>query len=410
MLLLISRCNKQKMFLDYAHFFYPNWHISYISLAHIKIGYFCLLSSIVLKYVRLSGKNTKICSPKFKSRSHRILNYLLLYLLLLNFILIGIVNPSLLNPGPKCLKISYQNVQGLIPFKDLSLKQPSLDQTKIYELNNYINKNKPDIFILNETWLKKSIGDREVVKDDTYEVFRNDRTHTTHPPDPNDPKKFRTSGGGMLIAIRLVIQAEIKNISVRKGAEIKAIEVTIDNRKYIFCTAYRVGNLGETNHTSIVNTLKSFFKVRNPRKIFFIGDINLSTVSWPISEDKTIRSRIDKLFVDSFFELGMYQYIVQPTHIKGRTLDLLITNSKSCISNINVFPDKDICSSDHYLITFEVNAKIEYKKVPKRKILNYKKANWSSLNDDLASVNWTPILDCLEPELAWKKSNIFYLL
>ena len=37
----------------------------------------------------------------------------------------------MLNPGPNSLKICYQNVQGLIPIKDLTLKQPSLNVTKM---------------------------------------------------------------------------------------------------------------------------------------------------------------------------------------------------------------------------------------------------------------------------------------
>ena len=53
------------------------------------------------------------------------MSQLLLFLLILNFLLIGIVNPGMLNPDPGSLKICYQNVQGLIPIKDLTLKQPS---------------------------------------------------------------------------------------------------------------------------------------------------------------------------------------------------------------------------------------------------------------------------------------------
>ena len=61
---------------------------------------------------------------------------------------------------------------------------------------------------------------------------------------------------------------------------------------------------------------------------------------------------------------------------KGRTLDLVITNSSSPISNPKVYRDKDLCKSDHFLITFEVNAKVKYNKITKRNILNLKKASW----------------------------------
>ena len=267
--------------------------------------------------------------------------------MLLNFLLIGIVNPSLLNPGPKTLKISYQNVQGLIPFSQLDKSQPSLDRTKICDLNAYISVNKPDIIILNETWLKKSVQNSEVIEDPCYneKLYRNDRSQTSHPSDPLNPKKFRTNGGGVLIAIRSDIEANVKRLPIRKGAEILAIEVTIDSKKFVFCTIYRVGTLGALNHESIINSIKTFYKKRNPPKMFILGDFNLSSVSWPITEGFQISNATDKLFVDSFDELGLSQCITEPTHHKGNILDLVLTNSKPLISNLNVSQNTYIYAS-----------------------------------------------------------------
>ena len=92
-------------------------------LTHIKIGYFCLLSSIILKNISLGHATRKYHILKLgSSKLARILSQLLLFLLIINFLLIGIINPGMLNPGPGSLKICYQNVQGLIPIKDLTLK------------------------------------------------------------------------------------------------------------------------------------------------------------------------------------------------------------------------------------------------------------------------------------------------
>ena len=329
------------------------------------------------------------------------MSQMLLFILLINFLLIGIVNPSMLNPGPSSLKICYQNVQGLIPIKDLTLKQPSLNVTKICELNAYIKNNRPYVIMLNETWLKKCVDDHEIIRDKNFNIYRNDRTQASHPSDPNNPNKFRRFGGGVLIAIRSDIQADVKRLSVRKGAEILAIEVSINDKKFVFCTLYRVGNLDEPNHASIINTIKTFYKIRNPRKIFIVGDFNLSSISWPLSEVLGNGNCTEKLFIDSFDELGLDQCILGSTHNKGRTLDLLLTNSKNFITDITVFPDKYLCKSDHYLITFEVKSNVKHKKVTKRKILNFKKANWDALNNNLGNIHWDTILDCMEPEIAW---------
>ncbi len=81
---------------------------------------------------------------------------------------------------------------------------------------------------------------------------------------------------------------------MRKGAEIVAIELDIGGNKYVFCTAYRVGTLGENNHESIINSIKLFYGGRNHKKIFIVGDFNLSTASWPANEDNIVNNRIDR--------------------------------------------------------------------------------------------------------------------
>ena len=82
--------------------------------------------------------------------------------------------------------------------------------------------------MLNETWLRKSVNDHEIIKDKNFSIFRNDRTQASHPSDPKNPKKLKKFGGGVLIAIRSDVQDDIKRLSVRKGAKILAIEVSID--------------------------------------------------------------------------------------------------------------------------------------------------------------------------------------
>ena len=151
--------------------------------------------------------------------------------------------------------------------------------------------------------------------------------HGSHPSDPNNPKKFKKIGGGALIAIRSDIQADIKRLSVRKGAEILALEVSIDGKKLVFCTVYRVENLDEPNHASIMNTIKTFCKIRNP------GDFNLKSISWPRSEDMGKGNGKNKHSGDSFNGSGLEQCISGPTTIK---VELLLTNSKNFVTEINV--------------------------------------------------------------------------
>ena len=116
---------------------------------------------------------------------------------------------------------------------------------------------------------------------------------------------------------------------------------------------------------------------RNVRKIFIVGDLNLSSVNWPLNDDiHDDINRIDKLFLESFSELGLHQCVVEPTHVKGKILDILLTNYSSLVTDVKVNKLESICKSDHYPVSFKVNVSTKDKKQIKRNIYNFKKANW----------------------------------
>ena len=87
----------------------------------------------------------------------------------------------ILNPGPRTVSVNkpltvfYKDVQGLINARDLASENPPLNMTNIHELHGYLCTNKPDVVILNETWLKKSILDTEILPHN-YKIFRLDRS------------------------------------------------------------------------------------------------------------------------------------------------------------------------------------------------------------------------------------------
>ena len=191
----------------------------------------------------------------------------------------------------------------------------------------------------------------------------------------------------ILYIVYCILYIVSKRLTACKGAELVAFELTINGKKFVFCTVYRVNDLGKINHESIMNTIKTYYKDRNPRKIFIVGDFNLSGVSWPISANQDISRGIEKLFVDSFEDRGLAQCLTVQTHIKGRTLDILLTNSQSLISSLHVLEKDSICKSDHFPITFEIKTNFKTKPIPKRKIYNFKKANWEGLVKSLEEVD-----------------------
>ncbi len=339
-----------------------------------------------------------------QSRLKRLLVACCLWILLINFLLIAICNPSLKNPGPQFqgkYSVFYSNVQGLIPVGELGDENPSLNVTKMHELNHAISVNKPDIVIYNETWLKSNIHDSEILPTNVYKVFRLDRSNFTHPPDPSNSRKFRTNGGGVLIGIKHNLDIESKQIPIKCRAEILSIELTDKlNRKSIISTFYRVGTLGNDNHERIKQYLHTIRKRRRVQELILIGDVNLPTADW---DQGFSRNPIEQLYLDTFSNLSLQQLVKDPTHYKGNILDVVLTDKPEHVTDLSVDSKHGVCGSDHYAITFKLNINAKRKKACKRKIYNFKRANWLNLNNALSSINWENLLRNYSVEAAWTK-------
>ena len=328
------------------------------------------------------------------------------YLMSLNLILIVVTTPCIVNPGPspgsRPLNIFYNNVQGFINPGELKSESPTLNMTKLHEFHGYIFSQKPDIIILNETWLKKSILNSEIVPKDTYKLFRTDRCGKTHPWDPSNPKKFRRDGGGILIGHRLDIDIESTEVSsVKVLAEILTINFKLPTGKKLnISTFYRVGNLGVENFESVRKYLTTLATKKKLDKHILIGDLNFPEISWP---DPSTSVELHRKFIDLFMlELNHSQLVNKPTHKNGNILDLLFTNIPEQIEEVNVMGYKEACSSDHFGINFKLRYCVSKKNIPKRKIFNYDKADWKNLNYELKKIDWDGLMGMHDPCNSWQ--------
>ena len=382
--------------------------ISDMQMIHFHVVHVKLLSAVLIIFLvnrdliiyrffgcfigiisKLFNKSHSICitGTSFIKKFMSLIYSCILWIHVINSILIIVCNPSLLNPGPgKSINIVSFNCQGLIPFSELHEDHPKLNVTKMHEINQYLVSNEPDILMLNETWLKKSIKKKELFPDHIYKVFRLDRSCKTHPPDPKNPKKFRKNGGGVLMAIRRDLDIESTKLEFQCAGEILGITLKFnDGKKIILCSYYRVGTLSVDNHNEFKNFVKKARSRRGVTGVVIAGDLNLSKTDWDCysSTDST-----EQLFLDSFANFGLEQLIHVPTHKLGNTLDLVLTDKPGLVSNKIVTEDKVPCQSDHFCVSFSINCSVKRIKLPKREVYNYKRANWDALNFDLNSVDW----------------------
>ena len=331
----------------------------------------------------------------------------LMWILSLNAILIIIVNPSLLNPGPlSSVTVTSFNVQGLLPFSQLDSANPTLDVTKMFELNLYLTNQKPDILMLNETWLKKSVLDNEIFPTNDYKIFRLDRTPKTHPPDPSNSSKYKRNGGGVLIAVRRDLDIISTKLEFSCAAELLGITLKFsDGKKIILCSYYRVGNLGVNNHSEFKEYIRKARCRRGVVGIIVAGDLNMPCVNWDEFSSSDIT---DRLFLDTFSDFGLEQLVNCPTHSKGNTLDLILTDKSQLLFDISVSDSILPCKSDHFSLSFKIRSRCKRIKASKREVYNYKKADWAALNSSLRGVDWDSEL-AGDIENAWSSFNqIFF--
>ena len=141
----------------------------------------------------------------------------------------------------------------------------------------HIYETSPDIIILNETWLKPSIKDEEILPSKMYKMFRLDRSVSSHPSDPSNPRKFKLNGGGVLIAVKNTLNLNPKLIKQTCSAEVLTVELSLPNKKKIcLSTLYRVGTLGWDNFLRLQQYYNSIFASKKFKQTYIIGTLILN--------------------------------------------------------------------------------------------------------------------------------------
>ena len=277
----------------------------------------------------------------------------------------------------------------------------TLNNCKLFELHKCIYESEPDIIVLNETWLKSSILNNEIIPNNLYKVFRCDRSNYTHPKDPLNPNEFRKKGCGILVAVKssLLLKFTTNKVNLKCNAEFLAIELVLENKnKIIVATCYRVGTLGIDNCREVAKAINILLRKKRVKKFFLIGDFYLSNADW---SNNYSSNGTEQAFIEEFIRAGLIQLINQPTHFRGNTLDILLTNSENTIDNLAILHTSGICKSDHYTISLDIKIKIKRIKPTKIKVFNFKRADWEHLNEDLNNVVWSSGIDSQDSNTAW---------
>jgi hypothetical protein len=209
-------------------------------------------------------------------------------------------------------------------------------RSKINELRAVAATEEPDLILLTESWCNVEIGNGELeIYGYQLEIdCRRDRVDTTN-----------GIGGGLLAY-------------TKTGLAIRTIRKFDDNKFNQFC-AFKLLTMNPLNiiliyrppNSGIANTEELCKLMDNAdSNTILIGDFNFPEIKWQ-SKTTTARSQI---VLDTMETKLMQQLVHFPTHVKGNTLDLVITNSSDRV--INIEEGGRLGKSDHSILNLTVAA------------------------------------------------------
>lgn len=238
-------------------------------------------------------------------------------------------------PVHKQLKIVFWNAQSI----------NSITKKHLIEL--FLERDKIDILLLAETFLKPNIPFQ--IKN--FTIYRNDRLNREH--------------GGVAIAIRSCLKHKLLAPLNTQHIEALSIEIETNNSPLVISVAY---NPKASIHFK--NDLQKLTSLNHQYMIF--GDLNAHHPSWNCKSANTTGKTLFELQQNGQFLIFNTADHTHYPH-SGRTpstIDLLLSNSSI---QFNLATHHDHFLSDHAPIVCTTNTRICHSQ---QKIFNYEKANW----------------------------------
>ena len=137
---------------------------------------------------------------------------------------------------------------------------------------------------------------------------------------------------------------------------------------------------------------------KTEKNTFLIGDFNYPSIDW---ERGTAAGRKARDFLMSMEEKLMAHLVDFPTHTRGNTLDLVITNSPELV--IGLEEEGRLGRSDHVLLEMKIGVDNRPTKEDGKEFVDWKKADWKQIRRDIDQVDWRTELEGSTANEAWEK-------
>ena len=168
-------------------------------------------------------------------------------------------------------------------------------------------------------------------------------------------------------------------------------DIVVDDGKCTIYLVYRPPSSSAENGDWLAEMMRTC-----PANCMLIGDFNLPGINW---EELTADSRKGAQFLDACTERGLEQLVTFPTHNKGNTLDLVLTDIPGAVHSVATYGR--LGHSDHDMLVVEMELGTKHKKLPEV-TKNWRRANWEEMRHELGQKDWQREMDGLGAEDAWQ--------
>jgi D-alanyl-D-alanine dipeptidase len=187
--------------------------------------------------------------------------------------------------------------------------------SKINELEVLVVDAEPDLIFICETWCNAEINNASLyISGYTFQTdLRLDRADTAH-----------GVGGGLAVYSKNGLEILVCD-QVQQFNQYCKFKIDAYGEELFFYVVYRPPSGGPDSKRLLGNVIKNVEK-----KCIMAGDFNLPDIDWEAGEARGA----DLELLEAVQAANMEQLVGFPTHVRGNTLDLILTNVSERVSNM----------------------------------------------------------------------------
>lgn len=243
---------------------------------------------------------------------------------------------------------------------------------KFYELGTLVDKLRPLIVAVTETWL---VHDFDITPElSGYHCLRSDR------------HRCRKGGGVLLyIANSINIRSSVCESHDSGTSEAISCELTVG------CCTFALGVIYRSPICLADDFILEHIRLWSANnRCLILGDFNAPDISWTEMTTKCSINSFDSRLLETVMEHALVQHVSKPTRFgvnQGSSLlDLVITHETEDIANLNILPP--LVNSDHAVLSFTFRASdMIYDQIKPRP--NIWRANIPEIQDCATKIDWS---------------------